>query len=321
MSISLIYHVNSNIKTLKKSLSSIFEQSSKDFELVFIDDNATPEVESIIEEFNVFKLKNSVYVNTNQKFGHSFSFNLGLDNAHGEFVYYLGSNIILNKDFIKNINKVINKNKDADMIVLSMQSNKSNDVIVYDKVDKEFAKKFKPTIRDKVFNTEFLKKNNIKFDTFQYYPLVHLYKCLDKLHKSIFIPEKLIDFFQNKNYTYNLYDTFEQANILMNNKDEYSFLKNNKENQEIYEFMIIYSILYTFLRKIDAMYSSNSSVLFPSKIVGRALHTSNVWLTENIPNWRENRILKDNVLELPKKISDYLKCFKFKVAYIHHAFK
>lgn len=315
MNISLIYHINSNYETLKQSLKSIFDQTCQDFEFVLIDDNSTEQVKNCINSFSFNKLKKFTYVNSNQKLGHSFSFNVGLDNAKGKYVYYLGSNVTLEKDFIKKMNLVIEKSESPDFIVLTNSGKEKNSIKTYKTVNKNLFKILKPSIKDKVFKTSFLKKNKIYFENFQYYPILYLYKCLNVMESVVCVDDHLVDFSPNRKYTYNLYDTFEQSDYLMAHKSEFNFLK-TKENKDLYEFMIIYSIIYTFLYKIDHTYWSKTNLHSP-KIIGKALHFSNKWLSANIPNWRENPILVNNELDLDSKTIDYLKNFRFKLLYVH----
>ncbi len=314
MKLSLIYHVHSNHKNLKKSLDSIFSQSSKDFEFVLVDDSSTETVKKCIKSYDFSKLRQTKYINTNQKIGHSFSFNAGLDVATGEYVYYLGSSNILNKNFIKKINDLIEKTKNVDFIILS-ESKKQKSLVELNAVDKNLFSYLKPSIKDKIFNATFLKNNQICFENFQYYPLVYLYKCLNKVKKVVCYSDDLVKFISNATYSYNLYDTFEQADILMKNKDSYSFTK-TKENKDIYDFMIVYSICYSFMFKIYKTYWNTTS-LTSRKIIRRAIHTANTWLTENLGNWKSNPIIQNNTLNLDKKKSTYLKDFKFKLSYIH----
>ena len=253
MNISLIYHVNANYSTLKKSLSSIFDQTSQDFEFILIDDNSTDQVKSCINDFSFNKLKNFTYINTNQKIGHSFSFNIGLNNAKGKYVYYLGSNIVLEKNFIETIDSILNEHSNSNMIILKNSGKENKTPKIYKTVNKELFKILKPSIKDKIFNVDFLRKNNIHFTNFQYYPIIYLYECLNNISNVISIDKKIVNFFQNRKYTYNLYDTFEQSDYLMENKSKFNFLE-TKENKDLYEFMIIYSIIYTFLYKIDSSY-------------------------------------------------------------------
>nr|MDE6476610.1 glycosyltransferase family 2 protein [Mycoplasmoidaceae bacterium] len=148
MNISLIYHINSNHETLKQSLKSIFDQSSQDFEFILIDDNSTDQVKTCVNQFNFNKLKKFTYINSNQKLGHSFSFNVGLDNTKSKYVYYLGSNIILEKDFIKKMNSVIEEVDSPDFIILTNLKKQKQVIKTYKTVNKNLFKVLRPSIKD-----------------------------------------------------------------------------------------------------------------------------------------------------------------------------
>ena len=322
MKISLIYHVNSNYETLPTSISAIFKQTCKDFEFVLVDDHSNKHVKEAIQKFDFTKLPKFTYINSNQKLGHSFSFNVGLENATGEYIYYLGSNITISKDFIKKVLKYIEDNKNPDLIVINARNKKDSTSVIksYKTIDKDLFKVLKPTIKDKIVNTDFLRKNKIAFENFQYYPVMYIYKILNKLTSCISVHEKLAQFADNKKYSYNLYDTFEQADYLLKNIDRCNFLT-TQENKDIYEFVIIYSILYSFMYKIDQTYWKNAKIKNSTQSINKALSYANEWLKANIPDWRKNPILLNNTLGLEKKIDEYLKNFKFKSVYIHKKIK
>ncbi len=320
MKLSFIYHVNSNWETLEKSINSIFNQTNKNFELILVYDDPNKNVVNEISKFKFNKLKKFKFVSTNQKIGHSWSFNIGLDLAKGDYIYYLGSNITISKDFVKNILHLIDNNKDCDLIVID---NKQSKVITktFNKIGIDLFSVLTPSIKNKIYNVEFLRKNKIYFELFKYYPLMHLLKCLDCMKKAVFYNNpKLVTFANNKKYSYNLYNIFEQSTYLIENKDKFNFLKNNKDNNICFEYMIIYSILYSFLYKIHQSYWKLTSY-FSSNIIGKALHTSNVWLTKYIPDWRKNPVITNNLLGQSKNLNNYFKDFKFRLIYIHDFFK
>ncbi len=320
MKLSFIYHVNSNWETLEKSINSIFNQTNKNFELIFVYDDPNNNVVNEVLKFKFDKIKNFKFISTNQKIGHSWSFNSGLELAQGDYVYYLGSNVTIDKDFVKNILNLIEKNKGCDFIILNNRENKIS-TKTFNKVGLDLFSVLTPSIKNKIYNIKFLRKNKIHFELFKYYPLTHLLKCVDCMKQAVWYNNpNLVTFADNKKFSYNLYNIFEQSTYLIENKDNFNFLKNNKDNNNYFEYMIIYSILYSFLYKIHQSYWKPTSY-FSSKIIGKALHTSNIWLTKYIPNWRDNPVITNNLFKQIKNLNKYFKDFKFKLIYIHDFFK
>ena len=93
---------------LKETIDSVINQSFKKWHLIIIDNNSSDGSQKIIESYSKYKNIQSVLLKRNM--GLSFSRNLGLRYAKNEFVAFLDSDDLWDKDKLeKQIKFMINK--------------------------------------------------------------------------------------------------------------------------------------------------------------------------------------------------------------------
>ncbi len=107
--LSIIICTYNREEELKKCLYSLIEQSytKKDFEAIIVDNNSTDKTNKIFQDFQK-KLTNARYI-VEKKQGLSHARNKGFDVSRGKYLVYLDDDVILPKNYISNIKKVINK--------------------------------------------------------------------------------------------------------------------------------------------------------------------------------------------------------------------
>ena len=94
--VSIIVPVYNAEKYLRQCLDSILKQSFKDFEVLLIDDGSTDQSGNICDEYAEKDKRISVWHQENQ--GVSVARNVGLEHAHGEWVYFPDSDDIVMTD-------------------------------------------------------------------------------------------------------------------------------------------------------------------------------------------------------------------------------
>lgn len=105
-----------NVETyLKECIESIEAQSYKDYEIVLINDGSTDGTDRISEDLKN-KYSNIRYYKK-ENGGLSNTRNFGLDMSDSEYVYFLDSDDLLDKDSLYNINTCIEKNDKPDVVV------------------------------------------------------------------------------------------------------------------------------------------------------------------------------------------------------------
>jgi glycosyltransferase involved in cell wall biosynthesis len=168
---------------LEESLKSVFNQNDKNFEFILIDDCATDKVKTIVKRFDFSKLNAFQYIVYNQTLGHSNSYNDGLKIAKGSYAYYMGSNVVLFKDFVKTINKILQDYPDVGVISFTNENRKSDKYTVFTAINEKAHKITKKSLSNKILSIDFLNKHNIRLNDNHYYPLLYIYAIISHLDK------------------------------------------------------------------------------------------------------------------------------------------
>ena len=188
IAVSVIIPVYNAEKYIGECLESLYNQTMKNFEIIFVDDCSTDNGIEIVEKYmKRGGPEQCSLIKTSRQSGcPGLPRNIGMDYAKGEYVYFMDSDDFLDKDVLENLYKVAKKFK-AD-IVDSWQT------FHYKAVDGEFKdqiyavpdaepietatletadiqkryrnyldRKYSAWVWDKLFRRKFLVKNNIKF--------------------------------------------------------------------------------------------------------------------------------------------------------------
>lgn len=88
---SVILNTYNSQKTIKRTLESILNQTFTDFELIIIDDNSSDKtINTITKILGVSRLKKQYrLISLSKNSGISFSRNLGIDKAHGQYICFI----------------------------------------------------------------------------------------------------------------------------------------------------------------------------------------------------------------------------------------
>lgn len=220
MKLTIIYHIYSDVKTLEKSLNSLFKQTCQDFEIILIDDDAQNDAKKILEKFDLSDERISI-IRLFENYGRSFCYNLGVEKAKGDYVYFAESKNIFSDDFVESI--ISFASNKYDYICFNIPS--IDKINVFD-ADTEINQENLPiwiangslTIRNKVIRKEFLENNKINFVNYKNLYPIYLYEVMSLSKSSYYINKALISL-ENKNdksqlYSYNLYDILESAFLL-----------------------------------------------------------------------------------------------------------
>ena len=112
--ISIIIPVYNTEKYIKACLESIISQMNNDIELIIIDDSSTDNSLKIIKE-TIKNISNTILIENIVNKGISYSRNIGLSQATGEYIFFIDSDDYLNKEAIN----IISKNLDSDILNFS----------------------------------------------------------------------------------------------------------------------------------------------------------------------------------------------------------
>lgn len=116
MQVSIIMPVYNVEKYIAKCIESVLNQTYTNFELIVVIDGSLDNSEAIARKFE--KLDSRIKVHTKPNGGISDARNYGIDNAQGEYLIFLDSDDFWNYDLaLEEINKIINQNKELDLII------------------------------------------------------------------------------------------------------------------------------------------------------------------------------------------------------------
>ena len=161
--ITIVIPIYNAEKYLQKCLESIVPELRNDkenLELILIDDGSTDESSKIYEKFYMENVR--VVKNSNK--GVSFSRNLVINLAKGEWILFIDADDIMNKNWYENVTKL--KQQDVDIIYFN--KNFSGKSISKDILIKEIAGinsnfRYIATPWSKMYRTKFLVENKIYF--------------------------------------------------------------------------------------------------------------------------------------------------------------
>lgn len=202
MDFSIIIPLYNQEKYIEECLKSALNQDfSGEFEVIVINDGSNDKSEEIIKNFKDERLK--IFKTENR--GAAYSRNFGNKKANGEYIVYLDSDDILDKNCLQNFYD-INKNRKADIILAPYQAIREhkNDIKfcfplenVFKKFDckKDFVNikntdgeilkaNFEPW--GKTYRRDFILKNGIEF------PIFHLAEDLPFFYKALTSTEKML---------------------------------------------------------------------------------------------------------------------------------
>ena len=103
--ISIIINVYNGEKFIDKCLNSVVNQTYKHIEILIINDGSTDNTLKICQEYN----DNRIRIITQENKGLSLSRNVGIENAKGEYLYFVDADDIIANDTIEHLYKLCKK--------------------------------------------------------------------------------------------------------------------------------------------------------------------------------------------------------------------
>jgi len=109
MQVSIIIPTYNRVKDLDECLDSIIVQTTLPKEVIMVDDSDNDEIGNLItHRRNEFKEKDILlrYVRNERERSLTIARNIGIENAVGDIIFFLDSDVILHKEYIKEVLKV-----------------------------------------------------------------------------------------------------------------------------------------------------------------------------------------------------------------------
>lgn len=126
MKISIVMPVYNSEKYLEESINSVINQTSKNWELVIIDDGSTDRSAEICDAFAEKYENISVYHKHNE--GQFLSRKLGIEKATGKHVGFLDSDDVLDKDYVQDLTEALITNNYPDVICFAFSRFNENGI-------------------------------------------------------------------------------------------------------------------------------------------------------------------------------------------------
>ena len=106
--VSIIIPVYNTGKYLSELVNSIFSQSLRDYEIIFIDDGSTDNSLEIMKQYERKDKRVIVLSQMNQ--GQSVARNIGLKNASGEYIFFVDSDDLISKNCLEKLYNICKLN-------------------------------------------------------------------------------------------------------------------------------------------------------------------------------------------------------------------
>lgn len=186
--ISIVVPIYNAEKTLNKCIESIINQTKNELEIILINDGSKDSSESIIKKYKDTRIK---YIKQENK-GIGKTRNLGIKLATGKYIMFVDSDDYLEKNACKLLFDKAFSNS-LDLVVCDFYIEKGKAISEEKLIDfKTCNLKDLPNLVydinlapwNKLYKTEFLKENNIKFvETLKYEDAPFVCEALDKAKK------------------------------------------------------------------------------------------------------------------------------------------
>lgn len=173
--LSVIIPVYNSEKYLTKTLDSVLNQTFKDFEVICINDKSTDNSLKILQEF-AQKDKRIKVINNEKNLGAALSRNVGIDNAKGEYIYFLDADDYIDEKYLECMVEKIEKEKCDVVLNMSIQSESTETITQFHhpsmpeiNPEGEYLDKI-TTIHDapcfiwaRIYRKSFLNEHNLRF--------------------------------------------------------------------------------------------------------------------------------------------------------------
>lgn len=178
MTLTIVIPVYNAELFLEKCLESILCQITDNIKILLINDGSKDSSPSICDKYA--KKYDFIRVLHQENKGVSSARNLGLSNVDTDFLFFMDADDMLTNNAISNIEKIINANPEIKLFTFEYFTINNEDEFLFktptipegNYTRKDFITSYYPIVHTlpyapwrHIFNTKFLKENNLKFDS------------------------------------------------------------------------------------------------------------------------------------------------------------
>ncbi len=249
MKFSIIIPVYNDYNNLKKCLNALSENKYLDeSEILIIDDGSTDELSYNSKKLQSLAPNVKVILQTHK--GLSAARNLGLSNASGDYVYFIDSDDIPDKDVLLTSWEICEKNN-LDVLFFSFDSFADNDAIM-----KKYTKHIIGKKRNHKYDTSVIRGTELHSlftQINEYYPMVWV-----QIAKRTFLQKHNICFDEEIIYEDNLYTfkvlKYAERSMCVNKILYHKRIRDNSITTNGETVWSVYSFLYTFIELINCIH-------------------------------------------------------------------
>lgn len=289
--VSVIVPVYNVEKYLTKSLDSLVNQTLEDIEIIVVNDGSTDNSKKIIEVYKE-KYQDKIKYLEKPNGGLSDARNFGIPHATGEYIAFLDSDDYVELDtYEKMYNKAKEENADmveCDFIWEYPNKTKIDTGIIYTN-KKEMLTYARVVAWNKLIKRDLLEKYKIEFPKgLRYEDVEFFYKMIPYYNKVSFVKEPLIHYIQRESSiskvqnerTKEIFEVLDNVIKYYKNKNLYNEYKD--ELEYTYTRLLLCSSLFRMVKIKD------------KKVKKELLNATWTNLNKKFPNWKKNKILKEN---------------------------
>lgn len=262
--ISVLMPVYNGEKYLEETVSSILNQSYKEFELIIINDGSSDNTKIICD--NLVKNYSRIKVIHKDNTGVSNTRNIALDNAKGEYITFVDSDDLIHKDYLK---KLINE-----------EFKNNSDLIVCGFVERKISNRNEIKDSNKIYKPyDFVEINKMQDSILDFVNSGLLNPLWNKLYKKHIIIENNIRFKEDvktgEDFIFNLQYISFIKNISFIDEALYYYIRRNNNSityqyidDMYYKGIEIHELLEKFLNKMNFYNNKNKYILYGNHIMG-----------------------------------------------------
>ena len=269
INVSIITPVYNVERCIHKTINSIINQSSKDFELLLINDGSRDKSIEIARDL-LEKSDVNYRIITQENSGVSAARNRGIDEAIGEYVCFLDSDDYIHKDYIKlmyekasefNCDLVfcdyVQVDSKDNILVASTTRYLDNFIDGRDAALKQLSCDITIGMGSALYKTSIIKENNILFDSSRKYAedVVFTVKALLNMKKIISVNEALMFYVRWDSSVTNAI-SLKHLDCYYSFVDLLEYIKIHGDFKEIEKFLVEYKIPYA-ISHVFSMLSRN----------------------------------------------------------------
>ncbi|WP_425377694.1 glycosyltransferase [Spiroplasma endosymbiont of Polydrusus pterygomalis] len=297
MFLSFLIIAQNNQTKLMKILISINEQTTNDYEIIFVEDSGFQPKSPLLEFMNecFYKSGKQIQVITNLRSqGFSYSINTAIAAAKGEFFMIVDEGQTIHKTSVAVLKEKVAtyqvEHKKIDMVEFRMHYSNSKetseiwnkcDVLLSPKTNKEVLAYTDCIIFSKIFRRKLILQKNVTLLDYRRTDAYFIYNSLVYTSGFLAIKDVLVDYDLDV-VTYSVFDLIKQWIYIFN---LYRDLNLYREYKEELEYAFLRFCLVTFLEIVSLQKNKRLSI--------KAIHSAENKLERRYKSFLKNKYIKD----------------------------